>query len=944
MDMHVVVGPPGSGKAGRAVAQLCDGSTAGREMFLVVPGAVDRARFLREIAARESRVMLGVEVGTFDQLVARVAGSPPVRRTDAVMERIIVRDALERCGDAFAGAARWSGFVDTARRFIDRMRSARVWGSDHLERVLGEIPGGSVEAWLQLEQQVEELLRERRLRDDAWFEQRAADAIKHGRCGIDGVVVYGFDTLADHRVELLERLAGCVSVHVSLEWSPGRIVYERSAVLRDRWRSKGAFIEELEDAVVDTNPTLHWLGNELFEPNDAVAQRDVTAAPDEPAPVAFVDCCGSLQEADEVAREIVQLRARGFAWDDIAVLSANAAQDAEFVVAACDRAGIPLRTQVRRGAIDVPAGRAIHDLLEALCIDDAVAVLGALRAPIFGLDRAHLDRAELRARAARAVTVAAASDPRMLVGMPAPVTGLVASASAPGSAMAAMREMLANLLPSDMGEFDLVRGVASALEGVATAAGGDANIDLADIRDTVARFPLTQADRSDSGAVVLSSIDDVRSVTYPAVVLRGVHQAAFRPSVEVDTDAPAAARELLHLAVTRARTTLRVVRQSSGSNGNPLAPSPAWIELRRRLPDAPRRTRRLDEIAVGLGDARHAAEVPLAVARATSEQLRVGDVPEHVQRAITRTQRRARPDHVSGDLARDLAATTRIAATAVETYATCSAMWFIDRRLRVRDVDDDRSRLVEGNVAHELLARVVRTARFESADAATLRAACAAALPELLHKHDPAGSIDTARAERIVTNVVDTLLTEGVNNWDVPDAVLAERALDSASEEAIGPGLIVDGVEVTGRVDRIDQYGSHVVLHDYKYRASDVSVGNLLSERKLQLLIYWLALERPGSPYEPIGALYRAVTNHGSVSGLARPEVKERGLIAANRRAGILDDEARAKLLDDVRTLVADSLAALRSGIVRPLDDPADCPAHCQLQTICRVGEVEVTA
>ena len=67
-----------------------DPAAAAREAILNPVGAPR----LRELAAGDEGVLLGVEVGSFDQLLARIAGSPPVRRTDRAMERIVVRDAL----------------------------------------------------------------------------------------------------------------------------------------------------------------------------------------------------------------------------------------------------------------------------------------------------------------------------------------------------------------------------------------------------------------------------------------------------------------------------------------------------------------------------------------------------------------------------------------------------------------------------------------------------------------------------------------------------------------------------------------------------------------------------------------------------------------------------------------------------------------------------------
>ncbi len=931
MDLTVILGPPGSGKAGRAVQVLREAADAGADAFLCVPGTVDRTRFLRELAGARDGVLVGVEVGTFDQLVARVAGSPPVRRTDRAMERVVVRDAL-RDVPAFAAAARWSGFVDTAREQVDRLRRARAWGGVELERVEQELPGEDVASWRRLEARVGELLAERRLRDDAWFEKRAATQLRTGTPGVGAVVVYGFEALAPSRVELLERLARHAPVTVALAWRPGRRVHERAADLRDRWRAKGARIEEL-DAVPTAEPLLDWLGSELFE--DSPSRPPATdERPDTAAPVAFVDCCGPLQEAEEVVREVALLGGRGYAWDDIVVASANAAHDGEPLLAAFRRAGIPARLQARRTAVDVPAGRAVHDVLDAILERDGMRLVAALRAPVFGLDPARVDAVELRLRTERHHVVDLLGRPSLRAVLPRAVDMLAGGAR--GGAVPAVRELLGSLLPSDLGELDLLRGIAALVEGLVVAAGDEEDVTLADVRDAVAAFPLATPDRSDAGVVVIASLHDLRSLAFDAVVLRATHLAGFRANVEDEHEAPAAARDLLHLAVTRARRTLRVVRQATSSSGGHLAPSPAWQELRRLLPDAPLRTRRLGDVVVAPEDVRLTSETARATALAHGRDLHVDRVDNASHAMLDAARRRARATQLDGEVAVALAERRTIGVTEVEQYATCSARWFIERQLGVDDPDDDRSRILDGRLAHDLLQHLVPDARTGRCDEAATRSRAQQLAPELAAQIDEHGVLDKPRIERIVEHVL--ALIDAESGWTPPDMIDVERSFGRDAPDSIGPGFDVDGVEVVGRIDRIDRHGSRALLHDYKYGSSDRSTARLLEDRNLQLLVYWLALEQPGTALDPIGAVYRAITKGGSTSGVVTDELKDIGVVGSRSRT--LSEDARRELLDATAELVTMSMTSLRAGHVAPLADADECPTHCRLQTICRVGEV----
>lgn len=932
MDLTVILGPPGSGKAGRAVQVLREAAApSGANVFLCVPGTVDRTRFLRELAGSRDGVLVGVEVGTFDQLVARVAGSPPVRRTDRAMERIVVRDAL-RDVPAFAPAARWSGFVDTAREQVDRLRRARAWGGIELERVEQDLPGEDIASWRRLEARVGELLGERRLRDDAWFEKRAATQLRTGSPGVGAVVVYGFEALAPSRVELLERLARHVPVTVTLAWRPGRRVHERAADLRDRWRNLGAHVEEL-DPVPTSERLLDWLGSELFEDSPSGAP-ETDLRPDTAAPVAFVDCSGPMQEAEEVVREVALLGGRGFAWDDVVVASASAAHDGDLLLAAFRRADIPARLQARRSAIDVPAGRAVHDLLDAILERDGMRLVAALRAPVFGVEPARVDTVELRLRRERHHVIDLLERPALRYLLPKPVMGIVASRR--GGAVPAVRELLGSLLPGDIGELDLLRGMAALTEGLVVAAGGEEAVTLDDIRDAIAAFPLATPDRSDSGVVVIASLDDLRSLAFDAVVLRGTHLAAFRANVDDEHEAPAAARDLLHLAVTRARRTLRVVRQSTSSSGGHLAPSPAWQELRRLLPDAPLRTRRLGDVVVAPEHVRLDCEVERSVAFATGRGLHVAGVSPAQRATFDALRRPVRSAQLTGDVAAALAERRTIGVTEVEQYATCSARWFIERQLRVDDPDDDRSRIIDGRLAHELLQHLVPDARAGGADVGDVRRHASQIAPGLAAQIDEHGVLDQARIERITEHVI--ALIEAESGWVAPDSIDVERSFGRDAPDSIGPGYDVAGVEIVGRIDRIDRHGSRVLLHDYKYGSTDRTTARLLEDRNLQLLVYWLALEQPDTALEPMGAVYRAITNAGSASGVLSEELKEIGVIGSRSRSA-LTPEARRDLLDATAELVSSAVTNLRAGRVEPLADPSRCPTHCQLQAICRVGE-----
>lgn len=934
------------------MARIRAAAEVGEDTFLCVPGSVERGRYLRELAAADAGVLLGIEVGSFDQLLLRIAGSPPVRRTDRAMERIIVREALQDV-PAFSRSAKWAGFADTALVHVDRLRRARVWGGAQLDTAISALPGGGTAAWFALERRVGELLDQRRLRDDAWIEARAVRAMRQGRTGLDCVVVHGFEAFSPARVELLERLAAVIPVMVTLPWRPGRTiherdsasgrdrVYERASDLRDRWR--GAFVEELHEPGTG-DPELVRIAAELFErttQSPLVGPRHVARAGGAGlAPVAFVDCCGSLQEAEEVVREVAALAASGLTWDDIAVASAHASTDADLLLASFERAGIPARLQARRTAPEVPAGRAVHELLSAIVEDDPLRLVAALRARAFGMERTRIDAAELQLRGYRHAARTMLDQGEVARLLPAEVSALLdARRATTGGTLALVRGLLTSMLPHGRGDLELLRGLAAMLDGLTLAAGDSHEVTLPEVVEAIAGFPLAVPDRSDAGAVVVAEIEDLRSVTFGGLVLRGLHLAGFRVPVEDEAEGPTAARDLLHLAVTSVRDALRVVRQVSGADGGALAASPAWIELRRLAPDAPLRERRLGTVVVEPAEVRLACEVPGSVGFATGQGTLVRGVPAATADLLARMRRTARPATVGGRAGAELAALETISVTAVEKYASCPAKWFVEHRLKARDPDDDLSNLVAGSLAHAVLQELARDARLQHLGPEEVEARAASIAPELARKVDPKRVLDTARIERIARQAAAVLVAEAA--WDAPDAIEVERSF-GGDEDAIAPGLVVHGVEVVGRIDRVDRWGSQVLLHDYKYGSTVGSGDRLVESGRLQLLVYMLALYAPGSPYEPLGGIYRAVTAEpaGKPWGTMRTELVDHGIITKRQKAGVVDGDGLEQRLDEAKVVVEAAVDGIRAGRVEPLTSPSACPSHCHLQTICRVGEV----
>jgi RecB family exonuclease len=145
------------------------------------------------------------------------------------------------------------------------------------------------------------------------------------------------------------------------------------------------------------------------------------------------------------------------------------------------------------------------------------------------------------------------------------------------------------------------------------------------------------------------------------------------------------------------------------------------------------------------------------------------------------------------------------------------------------------------------------------------------------------------------------------------------------------PALEVDGVAVSGRVDRIDVApdGRTAIVRDYKGR--NVTAGARWGEDgRLQAALYALAvreklgLDVAGALYQPLGGRDRRPR------GLVRDDVPGR-YVNGDR----VDAAAFAEGLEAARAAAADAARELRAGRISPC--PERCsPQGCAYPGICR--------
>ena len=142
--------------------------------------------------------------------------------------------------------------------------------------------------------------------------------------------------------------------------------------------------------------------------------------------------------------------------------------------------------------------------------------------------------------------------------------------------------------------------------------------------------------------------------------------------------------------------------------------------------------------------------------------------------------------------------------------------------------------------------------------------------------------------------------------------------------------FMLDGVAVSGRVDRVDTRGGSAIIRDYKGRT--VHPGARWAEDgKIQAALYALAV-REQLHVEVVGALYQPIgTADQRPRGIVRDDVPGRYVNGDVSDGAKLDER-----LEEAREIAAQAAADLRAGRIKPCPDRCGYQGGCAHPGICR--------
>jgi RecB family exonuclease len=249
----------------------------------------------------------------------------------------------------------------------------------------------------------------------------------------------------------------------------------------------------------------------------------------------------------------------------------------------------------------------------------------------------------------------------------------------------------------------------------------------------------------------------------------------------------------------------------------------------------------------------------------------------------------------------------------------------IEHVLRPAPVDPDPEPMRRGSLGHAVLERTLRGLKARTGSARLTPATQAEALVELRAAIDELSAAARTTPAKAAARALEVDLERYIRHECATGAGYEPTELEWSFED-----FALDGVAVSGRVDRIDTDGRRAIVRDYKGRT--VHAGARWAEDgKIQAALYALAV-REHFGVEIAGALYQPIgTADQRPRGVVRDDVPGRYV-----NGDVSDHDTLDERLEAARAIAAQAAADLRAGRIQSCPDRCAYNGGCAHPGICR--------
>jgi ATP-dependent helicase/DNAse subunit B len=959
VPLTLVTGPANAAKAGEVLGGLR--ARLEEEPLLVVPAFQDVEHAQRELAERAA--VFGARVLRFDWLFREIAERAGHRERVAsdVQRELVVEEAVRRARlQLLAESAAHPGFVRAAGRFVAELGRAMV-EPGNLTRALRAWAGGGprrryADEVASLYSGYRDGLEAAGLADPELFSLRALDALRLApeRWRRTPLFVYGFDDFDPLQLRALDTIAGrCeADVIVSLPFEPGRVAFKAIARAHQDLLALGAAEKRLpplaDHYAAESRAALHHVERQLFEGDGERIEPGEA--------ISFHSAGGQRAEVELVGARVLDLLRAGVEPGDVAVVLRRPGDYASLLEQVFGAYGIPFSIDRRVPLGHTGLGRGLLALVRCAAGPDAGAedLLAWLRTPGLLRQPGLADRLEARLRREGAHTADQARAAWESEHWKLDDLDRLAEARRPADFLTELERQLGRLFAGpyrrraavltgpeldDPRVYKAARDALGELRAVVeadprTRLGPERVLAVLDELEVHVGEP-PQPDR-----VCVAEPEAIRARRFEAVFVCGLQEGEFprgaspepflpdedRRAIAVASGLVLPLREdrlererfLFYTCCSRAERLLVLSSRSSDEEGNPQPESFFVEDVRHLLCPAEPRTRSLSEVAWRPEEAPTAAELERALAAAGERR------EEPAPGTLT-----AEP------LLRQLADRDAVSAGALERFADCPVKWLVEDVLKPLELAPDPEAMVRGAYAHSVLEHTYRRLREESGDRRVTPANLAQAERILLDELRERRSLFQLSPKQTRVKAAARRLEFDLLRW-----LRREAEADSAFEPEhleLPFGIeIAEGLEVKGRIDRVDTTDGMALVLDYKTgkRVDRYKVASWERENRFQAALYMLAVERLLG-LRAAGGVYVALGERSPrPRGLLAADVEElgSGFVKTDR----LGPEEFRDTLDWALDRIRETDRSMRRGELRCTPDSCAWNGGCMYPSICR--------
>jgi RecB family exonuclease len=400
VPLKLIYGPPNSGRAG--VVRRDFTAALGRDPILVVPTVDDVFAFERELCAGGAQ--LGGATMTFGGLfrtVLAAAGSPPGAELSPAQRLRAVAVAIEAKRGRLGPLRRSAGrprFARALERLFDELQAAGI-EPEEVEASAGTLEGSAYLSDIGALFGGYDEVRRRCGRVDAHGIAREAIAQLRREGSFWGgrpVLLYGFDDLTANQLELVAALAEVAEVAVALPYEEGNPALAARARMLERLRERIGAAEEVATEADPLNTgslLLFHLARCFGRPRPERIELDGN--------LTLLRAAGTRSEAEAIAAHVSRLLRDGAEPAEIAIALRDPSRRGPEIAAALERNGVAAALEAEVPVAGTSVGGALVALLEAeFGARRAADLLRYLRGPS-GFSPGRVDWFERRLRRRR---------------------------------------------------------------------------------------------------------------------------------------------------------------------------------------------------------------------------------------------------------------------------------------------------------------------------------------------------------------------------------------------------------------------------------------------------------------------------------------------------------------------------------------------------------------